>query len=177
MEIVEGRDILRKCPNGHPVHDECLKEWLPHSSNCPLCNAPYSEDLLEASKKSVLQKETEKVSIERQNKIRKIAKKMVFLKFEVSIEELIEKKEYDLAIEKLAVYSERNLSDYERNKILFLKGKIYYFKERYDMAISNLFRLVKEKFDYPDAFLYLGKAYQELGLEDKAKWAFERVPK
>jgi tetratricopeptide (TPR) repeat protein len=95
----------------------------------------------------------------------------------VSIEELIEKKEYDIAIEKLAVYSERNLSDYERNKILFLKGKIYYFKERYDMAISNLFRLVKEKFDYPDAFLYLGKAYQELGLEDKAKWAFERVPK
>jgi hypothetical protein len=45
------------------------------------------------------------------------------------------------------------------------------------MAIGHLFKLVKEKYDYPEAFLYLGKSYQELGLEDKAKWAFDRVPK
>jgi hypothetical protein len=34
---------------------------------------------------------------------------------------------------------------------------------------------VKQKFDYPDAFLYLGKAYEELGLEEKAQWAYDRV--
>ena len=43
------------------------------------------------------------------------------------------------------------------------------------MAINSLFKLVKEKFDYPDAFLYLGKSYEALGLEDKAKWAYDRV--
>jgi hypothetical protein len=34
---------------------------------------------------------------------------------------------------------------------------------------------VKEKYDYPEGFLYLGKAYEALGLDDKAKWAYERV--
>jgi len=46
---------------------------------------------------------------------------------------------------------------------------------RYDLAINQLFKLIKEKYDYPEGFLYLGKAYEALGLEDKAKWAYERV--
>ena len=60
---------------------------------------------------------------------------------------------------------------------MFLKGKMNFLRGRYDMAINHLFKLVKEKFDYPDAFLFLGKAYKEIGLDDKAQWAFDRVPK
>ncbi|MFX0057593.1 MAG: tol-pal system YbgF family protein [Candidatus Hodarchaeota archaeon] len=60
-------------------------------------------------------------------------------------------------------------------KITFLRGKINYLLGRYDLAISQLFKLVKEKYDYQDGFLYLGKAYEALGLSDKAKWAYERV--
>ena len=43
------------------------------------------------------------------------------------------------------------------------------------MAIGHLFKIIKETYDFPEAFLYLGKAYQALGLTEKAKWAFERV--
>ena len=43
------------------------------------------------------------------------------------------------------------------------------------MAIGHLFKLVKEEYNFPEAFLYLGKAYEKLGLTEKAKWAFERA--
>ena len=175
MEISEGVDILRQCPNGHTVHDECLQEWLKHSPNCPLCNSPYTQDLVDKSKDLLKQEEIEKDKTERLKKIEVIAEKMVFLKFIDSIEELLEKELYNLAIEKLDAYENKTLPIDKKRNITFLKGKTFYLMGRYDMAIGNLFKLVKEKYDYPDAFLYLGKSYQELGLDDKAKWAFDRV--
>ena len=57
-----------------------------------------------------------------------------------------------------------------------MKGKVYFAMEKYDLAINNLFKLVKNhNFEFPDAFLYFGTAYQAIGLEDKAKWAFDRI--
>jgi tetratricopeptide (TPR) repeat protein len=177
MEIIEGKDILRQCPNEHPVHDECLKEWLLHSPNCPLCNTPYSQDIIEKGKDYLKEKEKERIDKDRAKKIEKIADNIVFLKFQNNIDDLIEQKNYDLALDKLNTIIEKNLTVPKKQQVLFLKGKIFYLKGKYDMAIGHLFKLVKEKYDYPEAFLYLGKAYQELGLEDKAQWAFERIPK
>ena len=54
-------------------------------------------------------------------------------------------------------------------------GKANYLKGRYDLTINFLFKLVKIRYDYPDGFLYLGKAYEKLGLHDKANWAFDRI--
>ncbi len=177
MEIVEGKDILRQCPNDHPVHDECLKEWLVHSPNCPLCNAPYAQDLIDKRKDYLKEKEKEKIDKDREVKIEQIAEKMVFLKFGNIIDELIEQKNYDMALDKLGAMDDKNLPVPKRQQMLFLKGKIFYLKGRYDMAIGHLFKLVKQQYDYPEAFLYLGKSYQELGLEDKAQWAFDRIHK
>ena len=177
MEIVEGKDILRKCSNDHPVHDECLKEWLLHSPNCPLCNAPYSQEIIDRSKDLLKEKEKETASKERENKIEDIAEKMVYLKLHNVFDELIKSKNYNVALEKLNALNIKNLPQSQKQEIQFLKGKIFYLAGRYDMAIGHLFKLVKEKYDYPEAFLYLGKSYQELGLEDKAQWAFDRVPK
>lgn len=177
MEIVEGKEMLRQCPNGHPVHDECLQEWLVHSPNCPLCNASYTQEILEKGKDYVKQKTLQKDKEERKRKIEKIAEKILSLKFVNTIEEFLENKQFDQALDMLDRYQQKELSDEKKRNILFLKGKTFYLKGRYDMAIGTLFKLVKDKYDYPEAFLYLGKAYQELGLEDKAKWAFERIPK
>ena len=44
MEIEGGIEDLRFCPNGHPVHEECLQEWMKHSEKCPSCGKKYSED-------------------------------------------------------------------------------------------------------------------------------------
>ena len=59
--------------------------------------------------------------------------------------------------------------------VIFLLGKANFLKGRYDLAINFLFKLVKLRYDYPDGFLLLGKAYEQLGLQDKAKWAFDRI--
>lgn len=108
-------------------------------------------------------------------KIEGVAEKIVFLKFVEYIEDLNENQQYDMALERIEPFSSNNLTDFKAKKALFLKGKINYLKGRFDLAINHLFRLVKEDFEYPDGFLYLGRAYEQLGLPDKARWAYERV--
>ncbi|MFX1316257.1 MAG: RING finger domain-containing protein [Promethearchaeota archaeon] len=182
MMIYESIDSYFKCPNGHPIHQDCLKEWLIDSSDCPLCREPYSQKVIENFKDYLKRKEQEiQEGIEKGlqeetiQKMKMIADKMVFLKFIEAIEYLIEEEEYEIALERLNKTYENKSNDYKDLQILFLLGKANYLRGRFDLAINYLFKLVKQKYDFPDAFLYLGKSYQELGLEDKAKWAFDRV--
>ena len=182
LGIIEGVDSSQDCPNEHPTHSDCLKEWLLHSSNCPLCSDPYSNEVLNKFKDFIKLREDEKLAalnnelrIEELKKMEEIASKMTFLKFLESIYILINEQEYDYALSRLELREEANLSYEKEQDILFLKGKINYMRGRYDLTINQLFKLVKEKYNYPDGFLYLGKAYEALGLDDKAKWAYERV--
>ena len=182
MGIIEGVDSSHICPNEHPAHTDCLKEWLLHSSNCPLCREPYSEEVLDKFKDFLKLREDEKLAtldnelkIEELTKMEVVASKMSFLKFVESIDVLINEQEYDYALSRLELHEDSNVSNRNEHNTLFLKGKINYMRGRYDLAISQLFKLVKEKYNYPNGFLYLGKAYEALGLDDKAKWAYERV--
>ena len=179
MDIIEGKDISTECSNGHTVHEECLSEWLNHSPNCPLCNESYPADLIAQSKDYMEKKQREEnkdqIIKERNEKIKKIAEEIVYLKIFNTIEILAEQKDYDTAIDKLIALEDKMLSTDQKQKILFLKGKFYFLNGRYDMSIGHLFKLVKQQYDYPEAFHYLGKAYQELGLDEKAKWAFDRA--
>jgi len=182
MGIIEGVDSSQDCPNGHLTHTDCLKEWLLHSSNCPLCREPYPDQVIDQFKEFFSQKETEKQAViedelkqEELKKIEQIASKITFLKFLESIEILINEGEFEYALSRLDLRNKGSVSIQKEHDILFLTGKINYMRERYDLAINQLFKLVKEKYDYPEGFLYLGKAYEALGLEDKAKWAYERV--
>ncbi|MHA1282062.1 MAG: tetratricopeptide repeat protein [Promethearchaeota archaeon] len=183
LEIRE-EDGIFTCPNGHPSHANCLREWLCHSFSCPLCSTKYSDETIAAFRGYIEKKKQEELEAlkkermaEDLKKIEKIAEKMVFYKFIENIETLIDRKEYELALERLDAMEEFANEDYKKLRIMFLKGKINYLRGRYDLAINLLFKLVKIKFDYPDAFLYLGKSYEQLGLADKAKWAYDRVKK
>ena len=182
LGIIEGVDSPHDCPNGHPAHTDCLKEWLLHSSNCPLCREPYSNGLLDKFKDFIKLRKDEKLAtlnnelkIDELKKMEQIASKMTFLKFVESINILINEQEYDYALSRLELYEDANISKRKEHHTQFLKGKINYLRGRYDLAISQLFKLVKEKYNYPEGFLFLGKAYEALGLDDKAKWAYERV--
>jgi predicted Zn-dependent protease len=182
LKIIEGEDKEQTCPNGHPVHHDCLKDWIIHSQNCPLCNEPYLSNTLIQFQYYIQQKEIEELSAlqnlkkqEENEKMKMLADKMAFLKFEESINILINENKYDSALSMLDIQNNGNQSTVRSRNILFLKGKINYLRGRYDLAINQLFKLVKEDYEYPDGFLYLGKAYEALGLTDKAKWAFERV--
>ncbi|MGV9202889.1 MAG: RING finger domain-containing protein [Promethearchaeia archaeon] len=182
MEIEDEMDVEEQCKNGHPVHGDCLKEWLAHSLQCPLCNTKYTQSLIDKYQGYLDEKdEVQKKELEKQKKqeeaakIDRVAEKLVFMKFVKEIETLLEEKKYEKALELVNNYPKEDIPIYKERNLLFLDGKINYFRERYDLAISSLFKLVKDKFDYPDAFLYLGKAYEALGLDDKAKWAYDRV--
>lgn len=182
LDIIESVDSFHECPNGHPTHTDCLKEWLLHSSNCPLCREPYSSQVIEDFKDFIQQKEQEKqetleseLNQEKIKQIEKIAEKMIFLKFVESIEVLMDAKEYEYALSRLDLHDNDTNSNQKSQNIMFLRGKINFLRGRYDMAVSLLTKLVKKKYDYPEGFLYLGKSYEALGLKDQAKWAYDRV--
>ncbi|MFX1387828.1 MAG: RING finger domain-containing protein [Promethearchaeota archaeon] len=182
LRIDENTDSYNSCNNLHLVHKQCLAEWLTHSQNCPLCSEPYPAylidqfkdylDMKEQEKQNALEEELQKESVK---KIEKITDKILFLKIIETIENLIEEEKYTEAVDKLLdLYREDSIEERDL-MVLFLLGKANYLKGRYDLAINFLFKLVKIKYDYPDGFLYLGKAYEHLGLHDKAKWAYERI--
>jgi len=180
--IIEGVDSSHNCPNEHSAHTDCLKEWILHSSNCPLCSEPYSSEVLDKYKDFIKLRRDEKravldndLKVDELKKMEVVASKMSFLKFVESIEILIAEQEYDYALSRLDLHNNGNNSTQNGKNILFLKGKINYMRGRYDLAINQLFKLVKEKYDHSEGFLFLGKAYEALGLNDKAKWAYERV--
>jgi len=54
MGIIEGVDSSQDCPNGHLTHTDCLKEWLLHSSNCPLCREPYPDHVIDQFKEFIV---------------------------------------------------------------------------------------------------------------------------
>ena len=169
------------CPNNHPVHTDCLKDWFSHSKNCPLCNEPYSPLVIEKYKDFFQQKEKEKregIQREKQEReiriISKIAQDIEFKKNLDQIEQHFIGNKIGEALDIIDTLSSK-YGDNHKFEIMFLKGKANYLRGRYDMAINFLFKLVKEKFDFPEAFLFLGKSYEALGLEDKARWAYDRV--
>ncbi len=84
-------------------------------------------------------------------------------------------KEYEYALSRLDLHDNDATSNQKSQTLMFLKGKINYLRGRYDMSINLLTKLVKDKYDYPEGFLYLGKSYEALGLKDQAKWAYDRV--
>ncbi|MFX1501845.1 MAG: hypothetical protein ACFFDH_12850 [Promethearchaeota archaeon] len=182
LDIDENSDSHFKCNNDHPVHKYCLAEWLIHSHSCPLCSEPYSQNLINQFKDYMDKKEQEKqvaldkeLELETIKKMQQATKEIIFQKFIEINEKKIEQEQYDEVIEKLLNRYDDNSVDENNLKVLFLLGKANYLKGRYDLAINFLFKLVKIRFDYPEGFLFLGKAYEKLGLTDKAKWAYDRV--
>ncbi|MHA1803331.1 MAG: RING finger domain-containing protein [Promethearchaeota archaeon] len=182
LEVESSLNGAVVCPNGHVAHEHCFKEWYVHSKNCPVCHEPYPPSVLAKYETYLKQFEKERLEEEKRvaqekaaKKIEVITEKIRFLKFIEALEFMIEKKQYNSALAMLNGYNETHLSKDQKQKLLFLRGKINYFRRRYDLAIGSLFKLVKENFNFPDAFYYLGKSYEALGLVDKAKWAFDRV--
>jgi len=182
LNINENSDSFKSCKNLHLVHKTCLAEWLMHSQNCPLCNEPYPQSLIEQFRDYIEKKKREQQDAlnkelleESMKKMEEIANKVVFLKFVETIEKLIEEGKFNEAIDKLLdLYNETAIDD-NNLKVLFLLGKVNLLKGRYDLAINFLFKLVKIRFDYPDGFLLLGKSYEKIGLNDKAQWAYDRI--
>ena len=186
-----GREQVTKnfvgCPNGHLCHYDCLKKWIINSSNCPVCAEPYDTKVINIFNEYLEQLEKDCKGAEiregelqaKKDKLKQASQKEVpeyLEKFE-RIEKLISQSKYMEALNLLwdiiDIYKFK-LKDPHYPKVLFFLSYIYYKLKKYGQAIQQLMKLIKIDFNYPLAFYYLGLNYEEMGLLDKVKWAYDR---
>lgn len=179
-EAIEPDEKYHNCPNGHPAHARCLQEWMTSSDVCPLCTEKYAPNVLaeytgylEGLKRKEEQKILAKIELDLTEQINKAAEEVRELQQLEKIHDLHKLKEFEKALQYLFTMMD---SDNQNAHVLFLIGKTFYLKEQFDLAINYFMKLVKKNYDYPEAFFYLGKAYEAIGIPDKANWAYERMP-
>ena len=186
-----GREQVTKnfvgCPNGHLCHYECLKKWIIHSSNCPVCHEEYDTHVINVFNDYLEQLEKDRKEAEIQERELQAKKEKIkqasqeedpeyLEKFE-RVEKLISQSKYMEALNLLwdinDVYKFTN-RDPRYPKVLFHLSYLYFKLKKHAQAIQQLMKLVKIDFNYPLAFYYLGLNYEEMGLLDKVKWAYDR---
>jgi len=185
-----GREQVTKnfvgCPNGHLVHYECLKKWIPHSTKCPVCAEPYDTHVIDVFSDYLEQLEKDrKEAEERERQFQAKKEQMLQAQKETpeynekisKVEKLIAQASYKEALNLLWDIKDSNKfsqKDPRHTKILFYLAYSYYKITRNAQAIQQLMKLVKIDFNYPLAFYYLGLNYEEMGMLDKVKWAYDR---
>ncbi len=159
------------CGNGHFLHiDPCLKMWLLNSETCPVCNARYTQQILDKhSKKSQID---ELLPPEVPHDENEVEECMVVLDKLNRAKKLLLEQKYDASLN--IIFDILDHDDPNNVDAKFLMGKVYFLSGRFDLSINTLMRLVKRHFEYPLAFYYLGKNFESVGLDDKALWAYQR---
>ena len=171
------------CVNGHTVHLECLKKWIAHSDKCPMCNSIYPPILSSRFSVIINEENLRKEEKEKEKKLEEIA-------ISAALEEVKQQKNDGIRDKinraKILIDSGKfkpalnilfdilDHDDPQNIEAKFLIGKTHYLNNKFDLAVSNLMKLVKTKFDFPLAFYYLGKSFESINLKPKAKWAYER---
>jgi len=183
-EINRERNYLI-CSNGHYIHIEpCFTNWFMKSNNCPVCTEKFNDYIISQFQPFVEKiKKEQQEKLEQEKRIQKLiedvenskiqVQKSIIKDMFIQAQKLIEDKSYDAALNILFDV----IDNYEPENIdaKFLIGKTNYLKGKYDLAVSNLMKVLKIQYDYPLAFYYLGKSYEMMGLKEKQKWAFERA--
>ncbi len=186
-----GREQVTKnfvgCSNSHLVHYECLKKWIPHSSKCPVCAESYDTKVINVFSEHLEQLEKDCKEAEQRDREFQAKKEEMMQasqeedpeyleKFE-RVEKLISQMKYmealNLVWDMIDIYKFK-LKDPRYPKVLFFLSYTYYKLKKHGQAIQQLMKLIKIDFNYPLAFYYLGLNYEEMGLLDKVKWAYDR---
>jgi len=186
-----GREQVTKnfvgCQNGHLCHYDCLKKWIIHSSNCPVCHEKYDTHVINVFNEYLEQLEEDRKEAEiRERELQEKEEKLKqaspeedpeYLEKLGRVEKLISQMKYmetlNLLWDIIDIYKFK-LKDPRYPKILFFLSYAYYKLKKHGQAIQQLMKLIKVDFNYPLAFYYLGLNYEEMGLLDKVKWAYDR---
>ena len=149
LDIDPSYDVLTQCPNEHPVHEVCLKEWLKHSKTCPVCSEAYEATLLDTYKGYLQQQQKDKQDAIQQKQLQKtieivdrIARKMAFLKQLEVINTLFHYKR--IMPERVVLlrgnhedrFINRNYGFYDELRLKFSTHKELF--RRYNQVFSNL---------------------------------------
>jgi len=186
-----GREQVTKnfvgCPNSHLCHYECLKKWIPHSLNCPVCHEKYDTHVINVFNEHLEQLEKDRKDAEmRAQELQAKKEKRIqesenddpeFLEKLERVEKLMAQTKYMEALNLLWDIHDSykfKIKDPRHAKVLFDISYAFFKLNKYAQSIQQLMKLVKIDFNYPLAFYYLGLNYEEMGLLDKVKWAYDR---
>ena len=176
------------CINGHLVHRDCLKQWLLQNVTCPVCHVPYDTNIISIFNEYLDQakKDAQEAELHRQELAERQAEEkrqqalqmdpVVEQKFTLS-NELKKQKDFDGALKILWDIVDNNIKSEkspENLKALMEISVIYIMIEKHALAVKQLMKIVKIDYKYPLGFYYLGICYEQIGLPDKARWAYER---
>ncbi len=191
MNFGMGENILEQnyvgCPNAHLVHRDCLKKWIIHSQNCPVCHEKYDIKIIQIFEEYLAQKEADKHRLEKQkeraldeslnqpekidpefeekfNRAEGLAKQQNFQAAMNIYWDILEQKKYSQA-------------DPKTLRVILHLGLAYYKMGKYAQCIRQLMKIIKIDYDYPLVFYFLGLTYEQLEMNDKIKWAMERALK
>lgn len=174
-----------ECPNHHQAHYHCIKQWLVDSDHCPLCHTKFDESVM-----ALVADYKAKVEAQREEEARKkkeLAEKQAAEDQATFPPALLEKfnegrklayiGRLDEALDELWDLLDEHIADPKSDaaaEVNFYTGMVQYDLGQYALAITSLMNAVKVNIDNAFAFYYLGLCYDELGMKDKIKWAFER---
>ncbi|MHA1732846.1 MAG: hypothetical protein ACTSU5_12950 [Promethearchaeota archaeon] len=170
------------CPNGHLVHKSpCLESWytLSKRKDCPFCGGEFTgrdvqswfaEFDREISRKAEVEKKRKRTAEQRKlEELEKVrSKTRAALK---EVKDLLEEGRVEEALDAAFALYEANPRDVDAQ---FLVGRANLALGKYSLAVNFLMKVVKAQSRYPWAYYYLGLAYENLEMPDKARWAFER---
>ncbi|WP_457919294.1 hypothetical protein [Candidatus Lokiarchaeum ossiferum] len=184
-----GENILEQnyvgCPNAHLVHRECLKRWIIHSQNCPVCHEKYDIKIIQIFEEYVAQKEADKERSkqQKQDSQRKTLDQpeQIDPEFEEKFnraENLAKQQNFEAAMNIYWDILEQNKypkDDGKTLRVVLHLGLAYYKMGKYAQCIRQLMKIIKIDYNYPLVFYFLGLTYEQLEMADKTKWAMERA--
>ena len=187
-----GRTVLEQdyvgCPNGHLTHKTCLQQWIVHSKSCPVCHEPYDMRIIDIFNSYLQQIEEDKKQAEVQKRVLEEQQAQIismgnqmepeFVEKFKRAEKLVEEQNFSAAINLYwDILDQAGWTDKDTRRLqIILHLSIVYIKMgKQALAIRQLMKIVKHDYNYPLAFYFLGVSYIDIGLPDKAKWAFERA--
>ncbi|MHA1618740.1 MAG: hypothetical protein ACTSVZ_05610 [Promethearchaeota archaeon] len=189
LDDSDTNNVLIECLNDHPVHRNCLKMWIVHSDLCPVCSMPYSHEVLESFKSFKDEQADQKVADAEREKQEKIKQEQEELLKKINPEftqkyneadKLMKSKQYETALDKFWDIIDQKYFPPKDQRILRTTlniGLIYHRQGKHSQCIKQLMKIVKIDFNFPLAFYFLGLSYDQLGMQDKMKWALERALK
>jgi tetratricopeptide (TPR) repeat protein len=175
--------VFASCPNGHVIHVACLRDWMVQGApTCPFCSTPYGEAISNAFQEYAAYLaqvcEAEEAAANEAWCAAEAAAQAALDAVQVEIDEAerwVEAGEYKRAVDRAWSLIDGGVKGKQHSHCLLLLGRAYLGQRQTALAIKQLMNLVRDDFDYPLGFYYLGLAYESLSLNDKAVWAFKRA--
>jgi tetratricopeptide (TPR) repeat protein len=187
----DAGDAKISCPNDHIAHVDCILPWFLNNKHCPICRTEFSAvemtRLAQKIEEFAAKKKQEEAEKARHAQEQAQKQALALKAPEISSEQeaffqeaakLTTTKNYETAITALwAIFD--TVKNNEKHPA-FIRALMdlainYYALAKYDLAMTQLTKVVKINYNSPLGLFYMGLCYEGLGIWDKARWSYDRA--